>query len=307
MNDKHSPTDVFRQHLENEIRGSVRRRRSFGQERPVRAKGYLIIVATLCVSLAGTSGVILAQELEGAAEKKLQLLRAEAAVQIADERVAEARRTEGEVKKLYAAGLCGEAEVTRATLTRKAAETRAAQRRLDVAEIRETGRQPRNDLTAPLVAGRDFVVERLRLDLTLAEFVAKSRATALANLARLHAAKLVSQTEFDSARRTKELSETAAQRVEQRLQLRTRFQEGKLHANRVALWALRDDARLDKKAAEIKLAAARKELSRLTALHKAASATRNDLRAAQASVRQLEAAIRMAERQIEITTEGLRK
>jgi hypothetical protein len=48
-------------------------------------------------------------------------------------------------------------------------ESRAARARLNIEEIEASAQPPRDDLNAPLVGGRDFVAERIQLDLVNAQ------------------------------------------------------------------------------------------------------------------------------------------
>src|SRR5688500_7516131 len=61
--------------------------------------------------------------------------------------------------------------------------TRAARAQLNSEEIEASSQPPRDDLNAPLVGGRDFVTERIRLDLANAQhwLVVAERALATAD------------------------------------------------------------------------------------------------------------------------------
>jgi hypothetical protein len=65
----------------------------------------------------------------------------------------------------------------------RSVETRAMRAQLNIKEIEASSQAPRDDLNAPLVGGRDFVTERIRLDLVAAQLrlVAAEHALELAD------------------------------------------------------------------------------------------------------------------------------
>jgi outer membrane protein TolC len=71
-------------------------------------------------------------------------------------------------------GIVGPASIASAESELRGMEAAAARAKLNVDEIRATSLPPRDELNAPLAGSRDFVMERLQLDL----FVAQQRLTA---------------------------------------------------------------------------------------------------------------------------------
>lgn len=161
----HQPTPEFRDYLEGEITRAWRQERSF-----VRLRS--IAVAMACLAAGTTAGLASAQIRESAQRDSL-LEVALSDMSLAALRLDLARARHLDVSKKAKVGLVGPASMAAAESELRGMEAAAARAKLNVDEIRATSLPPRDDLNAPLAGTRDFVLERLQLDL----FVAQQRLT----------------------------------------------------------------------------------------------------------------------------------
>jgi hypothetical protein len=157
----HRPSPQFRDYLEGEVIRGFRRERGFQ-----RLRRLAVVIASLTVG--ATAGLASAQIREGAQRDSL-LESATADMSLAATRLELARAQHADVSKKVKLGILGTASLAAADAELRHMEAAAARARLNMEEIRATSMPPRDDLNAPLVGARDFVTERIQLDLAVAQ------------------------------------------------------------------------------------------------------------------------------------------
>lgn len=162
----HQPTAEFRDYLEGEVTREFRRHRSF-----TRLRYAAVLLATLA---AGTTAGLASAQIRQGAQRDSLLESAQSDLSLVALRLQLAQATVTDARSKVAAGVAGRGTLTAAEADLRQIEALAARAKLNVDEIRATAMTPRDDLNAPVVGGRDFVSERLMLDL----FTAQQRLTA---------------------------------------------------------------------------------------------------------------------------------
>lgn len=166
----HEPTPEFRSHLEWEIVRSMRQGtdRTWGYSgarwQRLRAAAIILIAIT-----AGAVGSVLSAQVRDGRQKGSLLAAAQSDLQLANLRVELARTQYDEARRKATVGVIKREDLAAAAADLQTVESNVARIRLNVEEIRETARPPRDDLSAPLVGGRDFVKARLELELATAQ------------------------------------------------------------------------------------------------------------------------------------------
>jgi len=218
--DTQGMTPEFRAHLDWQIESALRRETRFTQpaaRRVSRLGGALALLAAIAV---GAGAVAAADGMQEAKQRDalIDAVKSEEALarlrlQLAESNYQEARRKfevgTATPEALQAAE--AELQVTRGTIKRL---------QLDAEEIQATSQAVRNDLQAPLVGQRDFVSDRLQVDLLSTQAALVSAERAMANTKRrfdvgvaTRVALLQAETELVQARaRLMELQETLALR-----------------------------------------------------------------------------------------------
>jgi outer membrane protein TolC len=162
----HQPTAEFRDYLEGEIVREFRRDRSFARLRVVA-----ILLATLA---AGTTAGLASAQIRQGAQRDSLLETVQSDLALAALRLELARARLAEVQGQFKVGALGPASLTAAESELRQMEAQSARVKLNIDEIRASALPPRDDLNAPLVGSRDFVTDRMNLDL----FTAQQRMTA---------------------------------------------------------------------------------------------------------------------------------
>lgn len=158
--DMHRPTADFRDYLEGEVIREFRRRKTF---RRLRAAAVIIVSA----GIGMTATLASAQVRESSAKDSL-LAAAQADAMLATMRLNLARAQLAEEEKQVKVGARPAGNLPSEGMAREM-EAAVATLALNIAEIQATSRPPRDELNAPLVNGRDFVKERIEIQLMLAQ------------------------------------------------------------------------------------------------------------------------------------------
>lgn len=162
----HQPTPEFRDYLEGEISREFRHRRSFA-----RLRFAAIALATL---VAGTTAGMASAQIRQGAQRDSLLEAAQSELWLTGMRLELAKKMLERATSSVRAGVAGPSAVSEAESEMRQMEALAARATLNVDEVRASALPPRDDLNAPLVGRRDFVSERIQIDL----FMAQQRLTA---------------------------------------------------------------------------------------------------------------------------------
>jgi hypothetical protein len=164
--------DRLERQLASEWRHSAASRRG-------RIRTHAPKLATVVLSiLAGYGASLAARHYLDSSDKELLLAEASAAVELAEARLGLAETQFAEVQKQVSAGQVDATSLAVSDLELSQIRRELERTRLDYQEIQASGNPVRNQLSAPLVTGRDFVSERLRLELAaLHDRVRMTRAT----------------------------------------------------------------------------------------------------------------------------------
>lgn len=288
-NMSNTPSPDFRAQLEWEITRSFRRESRLGASRRERRSRRLraIALVTLCIAVGTTTGIASAQvrdytrrdSLLDAARAELLLVRVRLNVAQGQFLNAKMRQNAGAIDA--AAVASAEAEV-------RSMEALAARTQLNIDEIQVGSQAPRDELNAPLVGGRDFVKDRIQLDLVAAqqrlnaseravgEAIDRVRAGAASDVSRLEA-----QLAMEHARGTLGI-------LAERLSLRREFIEKGLTADQLAIRLESAQVREDIRVAQQSLVLANERVKLIERQHNAGAASDLDLMRAQVEVKERE-------------------
>jgi hypothetical protein len=172
MNPQGGPHDItpeFRAHLEWQVESSLRRESRFAAPvaRPMaRWRTALAMIAAFAI---GGIAVAASGEWQDARQRDAMIEAAQSEEALARLRVQLAEAEYQEARRRFETGAAGRETLQAAEQQLRAMLAALKRIVLDMEEIRATSVAPRNDLQAPLVGDRDFVRERLRLQLEAAQ------------------------------------------------------------------------------------------------------------------------------------------
>jgi outer membrane protein TolC len=181
-------------------------------------------------------------------------------------------------------------------------EAQLATGRLDIEEIEMTSAAPRNDLDAPLVGKRDFVRERLTLDMAAAESALAAAEQAVAQAQQRidvgtapRAARLQPEAELAQARLRMQL-------LHAKLELRQRYLRGDFKADRLALASTvrRMELTLQLERSQRELEIARQRLDEVQRLFDVGQGTELDVKRSQVELLERQLEIKSIQRELDI-------
>lgn len=301
------PTAEFERRLEHEIRSALRRESRFAPAGGWSSARVLRQAALVLVSIAlGAGAVVAAERLRDLREREILVARAELLIDVQrarlERRAAEFERQE----QLFAAGVLAGSELVETRLEREQAEYELRRLEIDANEVRSTGREPDDELDADLVSGRDFVLERSRLEIERLRL----RRVAFAEEGELQRARIAAGVASDHAliRAQAELARIDASLagVQRRIDLRREFLAGALEREEVRLHALRAAAETARDSARAMLTTLEPELARWKELVEGGFASASDTSLVEERAA-LEAEVELAELEIELVDARLNR
>jgi hypothetical protein len=167
--DPHAPSPEFRAHLQWQIETALRRESRLAA--PVRGgvrRLRTAIAVAVALVVGGAAGVA-SGHVQDARQRSSLIDSVQAEMELTQTRLALAQAEYRDAKERYEIGQAGRDSVRAAEQQVRAMEAAVERLRLDLQEIQATASAPRNDLDAPLVEARDFVRDRLMLELRTAE------------------------------------------------------------------------------------------------------------------------------------------
>jgi hypothetical protein len=268
-----APTAEFRAYLQWQIETALRRETRFGgpsTSRAPRLRTAIAIVAALAVGAAGGLVPGYAQENR---ERTRLLESARNEESLARLRLQLAESEYQDVRRRVDVGVAGRETLLAAEADLQALKSAMARIQLDMQEIRATSSAPRNDLDAPLVGGRDFVRDRLMLDLKAAEEALSVADQEVARARQRFDVGIVSKTALLQAEADAAHARAQMQQLAGALDLRQRALRGEIRPDALAAERQRLEltSRLQEQQRSLELARARlDEARRLFAVGQAA-------------------------------------
>lgn len=296
----HEPTPEFRARLEWQIESALRRRSRFSSPVTGRWRGLKAAAVILfAVALGGAAGIASAQ-VPGLRARGLLLENATSELQIATMRLDIARADLEETRRRFDAGVITRAALTTAELEVRSLETAVRRAQLDIDEIEATGATPRNDLSAPLVDGHDYVTQRLQLEIEAVLPAVRKAESELQEAQRR--VRMGVTTELPQFEAESQLMNANSQLelLQTRLRLREQFLEGEIDANQLTRELRQTELRTELERAQRELTVARDRVSFLTELHEQGAITELELRRAEVAMLERESELQRIQRELDM-------
>jgi len=295
MYDKHEPSKEFIDRLEWEIGGEVRRRNRHARVPPwVPQSGRTAVLALtgiVLVSMAfGAAGIAAAYQVQTGQWRGDLISGLEQRAEVARQRLKLSTDAQTNTERRLSLGHGNQEDVLE--VRAKAAEAEAQVQSLgsQIEEVRVTGREPSNEISAPIVKGRDFVSERLQIEMAVPQAVLEFEGLRLRELERSVSLGAVSPLELEQAKSRVAEADAGVQAFRKKLEIRQQFLARKIDAATAELRILEAEAELNEKALAPKIELARKESQSTAAKVRIGAASTMD---------QAEAAMRLEELEME--------
>jgi len=304
MNEDNTPDPEFVNRLEWNLASAMRRQGAFnaasGTTRRFRFRlgtTLALAVASMCIGGVGTYAATRGVDSQTAA---LYVARGEALLEIARTRLQHFAERLAKTQTLVKQGAAPESQLRADEFHYVHAQCETEIRELELAETRLTGQEPNDALSAPLVAGRDFVTERLAARHRQMEMPLALKVEQLRRMERLADAGAVHASELKAAQMAVIGAEREVAGVERRIELRASFLADELSATDVELQDMLIAATAAREAAERHREIASEQYARLADLSGRGLVSSSELRAAEANVLTVQAQVDLAELEVRI-------
>jgi len=237
MNKNYEPDNQFVERLEWQLSSEYRRANRLKSPTGKIAVSRRMVAVTLVVGLLMTGVAVTkaADYIKDSWRKKIEIARVETEVELKKAHLESVREMASRTKMMASNKLIREEEYLVAKLAAENAELDFKRSLLNLDEVKMSGEIPRNELYAPLVGGRDFVSERLKIEIKEVELDLERLRIHLGQVNQLVEQNLVRRDEMDQIQMGIANRKMMIDKIQQRLDLRTRFLAGEITAQEVEI------------------------------------------------------------------------
>jgi hypothetical protein len=240
MRNQHEPDPRFVDSLEGQLARELRRKKRVGTSPSVRAMKMGSLIAGSVILGAAAMGFT--QQLSESWRRELLEARLELQLQLAQQRVEMQLDALGLTRREVEQGVRSDKDLLYFELRIAEAEADARTRALELEELRQSGREPQGVLSAPLVDGRDFVSEKIKVRMQVARHYLELTQGEV-ELAREQAdVGVVSEDQVQARSLVAQEAEAQLQSLAQQLELRSAYLDDELTAVEVELKMLEAEA-----------------------------------------------------------------
>jgi hypothetical protein len=298
----HEPTPEFRAHLEWQIETALRRETRLAA--PVGGRVHRLGLVLLVLAALATGGVagIASGRVQDARQRDQLVEAARSEESLAQVRLDLARTELQEAQRRFETGTTGRESLLAAQRQMRDMEGSLARIRLDIEEIRATSAAPRNELQAPVVGQRDFVRERLRLELESSQHALVAAEQALQQAqSRIdvgvapRTALLQPQSDLAQARARMQLASGL-------IDLRDRFVRGEIKTEALAVAARRMELTSQQQRAQRELDLARWRVGELRSQFEIGQAGELDVKRSEVALLELQVQLKRIQQEIDALT-----
>jgi outer membrane protein TolC len=233
-------------------------------------------------------------------QKKVEMARVEAEVRIKQAHLESAKELESQAKTRFSNGLIGEEEYMVVKHAAARAELDIKRSRLNEAEVKISGETPRNELSAPLVGGRDFVSERLRIEQKGVELDIEHLGQRQERFQELVGKGLVQGVELEQIQAEMDARKATIEKTQERLALRKRFLAREITAREVEIQDRKAAVATNLKLARSKVDALKEQMKRLRMLESEGLISSAEGRELQFALTEAESELQLAALEMEV-------
>jgi outer membrane protein TolC len=309
MHERHEPDKEFVERLEWHIGHEARRRHQASGNTgrsPVRVALMVVGLALLSMGL-GAAAVAAAYQAQSNERREILINGLDQRAQVARATVEAAGAQLKEAERQVALGLADMERALHARAALAQAEAQLKSIELQVQETRMTGREPLNEVSAPLVSGRDFVGERLRAELSVAETALEVEKARLAAAEKNLSLGLIGRMDVEVARAGLSQAQASLEGLRRKLEIRQQFIGKKINPSETELLAMEGEATQRARAVGSQIEIARLELERTQSLAQKGLVPNRTLAEATLKLRTLEAELAKVQLDLAVIRDRLRE
>ena len=237
MSEHYEPDSRFVERLEWQLSSEFRRasRLRPSARRIAVPRGAVAVSLLVGVLLTGVAVMKAADYIKDSRQKKLEIARVETDLRLKEAYLKSTRERKERARMQYSSGLIREEEYLEVKLAAEIAALNLQRSLLNLDEVKMSGEIPRNELSAPLVGGRDFVSERLMIEMKEAQINRELLERRQERLEQLVKNGMIERAESEQIGADIAARKVMIDKIQERLDLRSRFVAGEISAREVEI------------------------------------------------------------------------
>lgn len=302
MSKSYEPDEQFVDRLEWQLSSEYRRtdRMKPASNKVAIPRSVLALALIVGTLTTGVTVVKAAEYVRDSWKKKLEIARMETDVQIRKARLESSREMAAQVEERYAIGLIDENERLMMKYAVDRAELALKLSQIDLEEVYATGDVPDNSLYAPVVGSRDFVSERLQLEIEAAKLDYGLSQRQLQHAQQQVLTGIVREGELGSLQAAMAGGKGHIEKLQKELELRRRFMAGEVTAREVEIESRLSAAQEKFLVARQRMDLLQKQLERQKDLESTGMISSRELKQTQYVLKAAQAELKLAALEIQI-------
>jgi hypothetical protein len=302
MNKIYEPDRQYLERLEWQLSSEYRRANRLKSSSGKIAISRRMVAISLAVGILMTGVAITkaADYIKDSWRKKIEIARVETDVELKKVHLESIREMASEVKTRVDNGLIREDEYKLISLAAENAELDFKRSLLNLGEVEMSGETPRDELSAPLVGGRDFVSERLEIDKKAVVLNMEQLKIQSERLTRLAEQNLIQKNETDQIQAEIANLKMMIDKIQERLDLRTRFLAREITAQKVEIQDRMTGAERNLQLARSKVESLQEQMERLKALEAQGAVSHREVMQLQYALDAAQAELKLASLEIDV-------
>lgn len=260
----------------------------------------VMITCMVGILMTGVAMIKAAEYIKDSWRKKIEIARAETDVKLKMAHLESTREMESRAEMRFSNGLIREDEYRVMKIAAEKAELDLKRSQLNLDEVKVSGVIPRNELYAPVLRGRDFVSERLKIEKKEVELDLEPLRSRLKRFKQLVEKGLARGDELDHIQAEIAARKVMIDKIQKRLDLRKRFVAGEITAQEVEIKGRITVAERNLHLAKSRVDSLNKQLKRLKILEAQGSISPMEIKPLEYALNAAQAELKLATLEMEV-------
>jgi hypothetical protein len=302
MSKSYEPDSQFVERLEWQLSSEYRRtNRLKSSSGKISFSRRIVAIAGIVGTLmAGVTVIKAAEYIKDSWQKKIEIARVETEVKLKKAHLESTREIESRAKMRFSNGLIREEEYRVIKLAAEKAGLDLKKSELNLDEVKVSGVIPRNELYAPVVGGRDFVSERLKVERKEVELDLELFMRRLERFKQLVEKDMVRGDRLDDIYAVVAARKVTIDKIQKRLDLRKRFVAGEITAHEVEIKGRITVAERNLHLAKARVDSLKEQLKRLKNLETRGLISQTEIKSLQYTLNTAQAELELATLEMDV-------
>jgi hypothetical protein len=302
MSKRYEPDSQFLERLEWQLSSEFRRTNRLKSSVGRIAVPRRVVTVSLMVGVLMTGVAVMkaADYIKDSRQKRVEIARVEAEVRIKEAHLESAQEMGKRAKMQFSNGLIRDEEYLVMKLGADRAMLDLKRSLLNLDEVKMSGEIPRNELSAPLVGGCDFVSERLQIEKEEMALDLELSGRRLGRIKQLVEKDLIQGVQLEAIQAEIAARKVMVDNTQHRLDLRKRFIAGEITAREVEIKDRKAVVEKNLQLAQSKVDSLKEQLKRLKSLEAKGVITPSESKELEYALTAAEAELQLATLEIEV-------